>query len=134
MNANNTLFNAFKQHAGLTLKLKHDGSGMPTKIPGALLLAMTYIALNLINNHHAEGIPLATFLMVGFIAQCYVLFLRNKLVGLILFISILCNCFTLLLTFFAGIPAENLGLLIVSEYILVTAAIINVIKSETTHV
>lgn len=134
MQTQHTIFGALKAHTILALTLKHDGSGMPSKVPAAFVLAMLYITLNLINNHHAEGIPATTFLLVGFIAQCYVLFLRNKLIGLILFISILCNAFSLMLTALLSIPAENLGLMIVSEYILVTAAVVNVIKSETTPV
>lgn len=134
MNALSTFISAFIQHALLAFKLKHDGTGMPKEIPGALLLAMAYIALSLFNNRHAEGIDISTFIIVGFVSQCYVLFLRNKLIGLIMFISILCNSISLIMTTILGLALEDLGLFIVAEYIFVTAAIINVIKSETTAI
>jgi hypothetical protein len=129
-----TLFSAIFKHISLALQLKHDGTGLPKEVPGAFLLAIVYIMINLLNQHHADGIPVSTFVMIGFIAQCYVLFLRNNLIGLILLISIICNAFSLLLTYVMGIPAENLAIMIVSEYILVTAAVVNVITSETSHI
>jgi hypothetical protein len=128
------LLSAFIKHSLLALQLKHDGSGMPTELPGAFLIAALYTALTLVNSHLSEGITLTTTLMVMFIAQCYVLFLRNKLIGLIMLISIIMNAFTTILSVSTGIPMENLGLLIVSEYILVAAAVINVIKNETTAI
>lgn len=129
-----TLFSALFKHISLTLQLKHDGTGLPKEVPGAFLLAIAYIMMNLLNQHHADGIPASTFLMIGFIAQCYVLFLRNNLIGLILLISIISNAFSLFLTYVMGIPAENLAIMIVSEYILVTAAVVNVITRETSHI
>lgn len=134
MNALLTIFSAFFQHAILAFKLKHDGTGMPKEMPGAFLLALAYIALSLINNRHAEGIDMSTFIIVGFVSQCYVLFLRNKLIGLIIFISILCNSISLIMTTMLDLALEDLGLFIVAEYVFVTAAIINVIKSETTAI
>lgn len=134
MNALSIIFSAFFQHAILAFKLKHDGTGMPKEMPGAFLLALAYIALSLINNRHAEGIDMSTFIIVGFVSQCYVLFLRNKLIGLIIFISILCNSISLIMTTMLDLALEDLGLFIVAEYVFVTAAIINVIKSETTAI
>lgn len=128
------LLSAFVKHSLLALQLKHDGSGMPTELPGTLLIAALYTTLTLINSHLSEGITLTTTLMVMFIAQCYVLFLRNKLIGLIMLISIMMNALTIMLSCVTGIPTEQLGLLIVSEYILVTAAVVNVIKNETTAI
>jgi len=128
------LLSAFVKHSLLALKLKHDGSGMPNELPGSLLIAALYTTLTLINSHLSEGITLTTTLMVMFIAQCYVLFLRNKLIGLIMLISIMMNALTIMLSCVTGIPTEHLGLLIVSEYILVTAAVVNVIKNETTAI
>jgi len=124
------LFSALFTHVKLALSLSHDGSGMPKQIPGALLLAFGYITVNLLNQSSPDGIPISTFVMLGFIAQSYVMFLRNELIGLIMLISIICNGFTLVLTSI-GIPAEQLGLLVAAEYIFVTGAIVNVIKSVT---
>lgn len=128
------LFFALFTHIKLALSLSHDGSGMPKQIPGAFLLAIGYITVNLLNQYSPDGIPVSTFIMLGFIAQSYVMFLRNELIGLIMLISIICNGFTLLLTSILGIPAEQLGLLVAAEYIFVTGAIVNVIKRATTTI
>jgi hypothetical protein len=122
---------ALFHHASLAARLKHDGTGMPTELPAAMLLSILYMALSLVNSHHADGITLDTIIKVGFIAQCYVLFLRNQLVGLIIFISVLCNVLAFGLTTFADFPKENLFLLLIAEYIMVTAAILNVLKRVT---
>lgn len=134
MQQQNSLIKALIQHSRLALTLSHDGTGMPKQIAGAFLLAITYIALNLINQYQTEGIPVSTFIMLGFISQSYVMFLRNELIGLIMLISILFNSLTLFLTAGLGLPAEQLGLIVVAEYIVVTGAIVNVIKRETTTV
>lgn len=125
---------ALCMHVKLALTLSHDGSGMPKQIPAALLLAIGYITVNLLNHYSPDGIPISTFIMLGFIAQSYVMFLRNELIGLIMLISIICNGFTLILTSVLGIPAEQLGLLVAAEYIFVTGAIVNVIKRVTTTI
>lgn len=128
------LLTAFYSHIKLALTLNHDGKGMPQELPGAFLLALAYIAVNVFNHSSAEGIEAGTLIILGFIAQSYVIFLRNELIGLIMLISIICNSFTLLLTHAFGLPAEQLGLLVVAEYIFVTGAIVNVIKRATTTI
>ncbi len=125
------ILTAFLTHIKLALTLSHDGRGMPQEVPGAFILAMAYIAVNVLNHGHAEGVDIGTLIMLGFIAQSYVIFLRNELIGLIMLISVLCNGFTLLISHLAGIPVEQLGLLVVAEYIFVTGAIVNVIKRAT---
>lgn len=125
------LFAALFSHASLAVRLKHDGTGMPIELPAAMLLSIIYMALSLVNNHQADGITLETIIKIGFIAQCYVLFLRNQLVGLIMFISVLCNALAFGLTTFADFPKENLFILLIAEYMMVTAAILNVLKRVT---
>lgn len=129
-----SLLRAIFAHVKLALTLSHDGTGMPKQMSGAFLLAIAYLSVNLMNHYSAEGIPVNTFIMLGFITQSYVLFLRNELIGLIMLISIACNSFTLILTRLVGLPAEQLGLLIVAEYIFVMGAVVNVIKRETSTV
>lgn len=125
------LIAAFFYHASLAVRLKHDGSGMPKDMPAAMLLSLLFMTFSLINNQSAEGISLDTVIKVGFIAQCYVLFLRNQLIGLMLLISVLCNALAFALTHFIGLPKETLNLLLIAEYIMVTAAILNVLKKVT---
>jgi len=125
------LISAFFHHASLAVRLKHDGSGMPKDIPAAMMLSLLFMVFSLINNQSPEGISLDTLIKVGFIAQCYVLFLRNQLIGLMLLISVLCNALALGLSQFVGLPKEMLNLLLIAEYIMVTAAILNVLKKAT---
>jgi hypothetical protein len=117
-------------HTWLALRLKHDGTGMPTKLPAAFMLTAIYIALNLANKHLNGGINLETLLGLSFIAQFYLFGLRTKMVGLFIVISVFINTLTLAITALTGIPEQNLYVLLIVEYIMVFAAIVNIIKSE----
>lgn len=125
------LIKAIFVHAWLALRLKHDGTGMPAKLPAALMLVSLYIALNLANKHLNGGINLETVIGLSFIAQFYLFSLRTKLIGLFIMIGIFSNTLSLAITTLAGIPEQNLYMLLFMEYIMIFAALINVIKSET---
>jgi len=125
------LIAAFVHHASLAVRLKHDGAGMPKEMPAAFLLSVLFMVFSLVNNQQADGIALDTVIKVGFIAQCYLLFLRNQLIGLMMLISVMCNAMAFCLTHFMGMPKEFLNLLLIAEYIMVTAAILNVLKKAT---
>ncbi len=125
------LISALFTHAWLVFRLKHDGTGMPTKFPATLLLTTLYAVLILVNKHINDGINLETLIGLSFISQFYIFCLRNKLIGLIILISIVTNVLSLMLTTLAHIPEENLYLLLILEYIMVFAAIINIIRSHT---
>jgi hypothetical protein len=124
------LMNAFFKHAWFALSLKHDGTGLPTKLPAACMLIGLYIALNLANSHIGQGITLETLLGLSFIAQFYLFSLRTPLIGLFIVIGIITNALTLALTVLTNIPEQQLYLPIIMEYIMVFAAIINIIKHE----
>lgn len=125
------LITAILIHVWLALRLKHDGTGMPAKLPAALMLVSLYIALNLANKHLNGGINLETVIGLSFVTQFYLFGLRTKLIGLFIMISVFTNVLSLAITMLAGIPEQNLYLLLFMEYIMVFAAIVNVIKSET---
>ena len=118
-------------HIWLALSLRHNGAGMPTKLPAAFLLAALYVALNLANQHLHGGIDYETLLGLSFVTQFYLFGLRTKMIGLFIIISIFINALTLALIALAGVAEENLLLLTIVEYIMVFAALINIIKSET---
>jgi hypothetical protein len=120
------LIYAFFKHAWFALSLKHDGTGLPAKLPAASMLIGLYIALNLANRH----IGLETLLGLSFIAQFYLFSLRTPLIGLFIVIGIITNALTLALTVLTNIPEQNLYLPIILEYIMVFAAIVNIIKHE----
>ena len=124
------LITAILIHTWLALRLKHDGAGMPTKLPAALVLITLYVALNLANKHISGGINVETIIGLSFIAQFYLFGLRNKLIGLIILISVITNALSLGLSTLAGIPEEKLFMLLIMEFIMIFAAIVNVIKSE----
>jgi hypothetical protein len=124
------LISALWIHVWLALSLKHNGDGMPTKLPAAFLLAALYVALNLASKHLNGGINFETLLGLSFVAQFYLFGLRTKMIGLFIIISVFINALTLALSALAGIAEENLFMLIIIEYIMVFAALINIIKSE----
>ncbi len=124
------LITAIFTHSWLALRLKHDGTGMPTKLPAALMLTALYVALNLANKHLNGGINLETLLGLSFIAQFYLFGLRTKMIGLFIMISVFINALTLAITALTGIPEQDLYVLLIVEYIMVFAAIVNIIKSE----
>ena len=125
------LITAILIHVWLALRLKHDGTGMPARLPAALMLVSLYIVLNLANKHLNGGINLETAIGLSFVAQFYLFGLRTKLIGLFIMISVFTNAISLAITTLAGIPEQNLYMLLFTEYIMVFAAIVNVIKSET---
>ncbi len=125
------LITAILTHVWLALRLKHDGTGMPIKLPAALVLAALYIALNLANKLLNGGINLETVIGLSFVAQFYLFGLRTKLIGLFIMIGVFTNTLSLAITMLAGIPEQDLYMLLFMEYIMVFAAIVNVIKSET---
>ena len=118
-------------HIWLALSLRHNGDGMPKKLPAAFLLAVLYVALNLANKQLHGGIDYETLLGLSFVTQFYLFGLRTKMIGLFIIISIFINALTLALIALAGLAEENLLLLTIVEYIMVFAALINIIKSET---
>ncbi len=124
------LITAILTHTWLVLRLKHDGTGLPTKLPAACVLTILYIAFNLANSHIGQGITLETVLGLSFIAQFYLFSLRTPLIGLFIIIGIITNALTLALTVLTNIPEQQLYLPIIMEYIMVFAAIINIIKHE----
>jgi hypothetical protein len=122
---------ALFSHFGLVLRLKHDGKGMPTEIPAATMLIGVYALLGLINYSHEGSISYSALFGLCFVAQCYLFCLRDKLVGLIILISIFTNAITLILNMLIGASEQSWFVLTVMEYIMIFAAVINVIKSET---
>jgi hypothetical protein len=118
-------------HIWLALSLRHNGDGMPTKLPAAFLLAALYVALNLVNKHLNGGIDYETLLGLSFVTQFYLFGLRTKMIGLFIIISVFINALTLALIALTGATEENHLLLTIIEYIMVFAALINIIKSET---
>lgn len=121
---------ALLQHAWLAIRLKHDGDGMPTKIPAAAALVSLYVVLILIEKKAHQGITLETIIGLAFISQCYIFNLRNKVIGLIILIGIITNTVTITLTAFTNIAEQQLYIISLLEYIMVFFSIINVIKSN----
>jgi hypothetical protein len=115
-------------HAWLAVRFKHDGEGLPSHLPAALMLALLYIALNLANKNITEGINLETLIGLSFIAQFYLFGLRNKLIGLILLIGIICNAASLVTIYLTGYTPEKIMMISVMEYAMVFSAMVNVIK------
>jgi len=121
------LLNALLSHAWLAISLKHNGDGLPEKIPAAFMLAAMYIALSLANSHFRGDLNLHTFIGLSFIVQFYVFLLRDKVVGLILLVGVVMNAFTLVLSLFAGMSEMKLLLLSLMEFAMIFGAMINVI-------
>jgi len=124
------LIHALLMHAWLAFRLKHDGTGMPTKLPAAFVLISLYVAFNLTNKNINGGINLETIIGLSFISQFYLFCLRNKVIGLIILISVVTNALALILTTLTGIPEEKLFLLLIMEYLMIFAAIVNLIKNN----
>jgi hypothetical protein len=124
------LFKAMMMHAWLAIKLKHDGTGMPTHIPAALALISFYIGLSLINASVSNNIHAGTFVGLSFIAQFYVFGLRNKLIGLIIMIGIITNVLTFALGLFSKISEMQLLMLSLMELVMVFGALVNVIRAN----
>jgi hypothetical protein len=122
---------ALFSHFGLVLRLKHDGRGMPVHMPAAIALISIYALLGLINYSYEGNINYTALFGLCFVMQCYLFCLRNKLIGLIIVISILINSVTMVIDMIVGITEQGLFVLNIIEYIMIFAAIINVIRSET---
>jgi hypothetical protein len=125
------LINAMLAHAWLAIRLKHDGTGLPSNIPAALSLVVFYIALSLLNAGISGDIKIGSFLALSFIAQFYVFCLRDKLIGLIILIGVINNILSLLLSVLVGQSEANVVTLALIEFIMIFGAVINVIKSNT---
>jgi hypothetical protein len=117
-------------HARLVLTLRHNGAGMPKNLPAAAVLTLLYIALTLANKNLKDGIDLNTLVGLCFVAQFYLFGLRNEVMGLIILISIVNNALTLAATLLTGAPADEFVLLIIVEYVMIFAAVVNVIKAH----
>jgi hypothetical protein len=118
-------------HFSLVLRLKHDGRGMPENMPAAMALISIYALLGLINYSYEGNVNYSALFGLCFVAQCYLFCLRNKLIGLFIVISILINAMTVVIDILVGISDQSIFVLNIMEYIMIFAAIINVIKSET---
>lgn len=125
------LIDALFAHAWLALSLQHQGTGLPSKFPAALFLVSLYAGLTLANQHVAGGVDFQTVSGLIFVMMFYLFGLRNSIIGLILLISIINNSMALALILFAGIPSEELDLMMVMEYIMIFAGMINIIKCNT---
>ena len=121
---------ALFSHAWLAIRFKHDGEGLPTGFPAALALALLYVLLNATNKNITEGLDLETVLGLSFVAQCYLFGLRNKLIGLLILIGIICNAAALVAIYLTGYTPEKIMMISLIEYAMVFSAIINVIKSN----
>jgi hypothetical protein len=121
------LANALVRHAWLALSLRHDGSGMPKKVPAAFMLVAVYIALSLANGHISGDLSVQSFVAYSFILQFYIFFLRDKVVGLILMVGIITNAFSLALSPFAGMAEVKHLMLLIMEFAMIFGAIINII-------
>jgi hypothetical protein len=117
------------KHAWLAIRLKHNGAGMPTKIPAAAALVSLYIALTLANKSRQE-IDWQVIFGLCFVAQFYVFTLRNRLIGLIITIGIITNFTSFILSILTGIPPQQLLIVTLLEYVMIFCAMINVIKSN----
>ncbi len=124
------LVRALLSHVWLAIQLKHDGSGMPTRIPAASALMMTYMLLIILGKQAQSALTLELVLGLAFIAQVYVVNLRNKVVGLIILIGIIANALSLIASAIFGMGEQSLLIISVMEYIMIFFAIINLIKSS----
>ncbi len=124
------LINALLTHAWLAFSFRHNGEGLPSKLPAACLLVILYVCLTLANKHIMGGMDGKTIAGLFFVSQFYLFGLRNHFVGLIILISVVINALTLALTTLGGVPPEQLGMLMVMESLMIFAGIINVIKSS----
>jgi len=123
------LVNALLKHAWLALSLKHDGTGLPEKIPAAFMLVAMYIALSLANGSISGDVNVGSLIALSFIAQFYIFSLRNKVIGLILLIGVVTNVFSLALSAFAGMAELKHFMLTMMEFAMIFGAMINIISN-----
>lgn len=122
------LLRALITHTWFAMTLRHNGEGMPTKLPGAIALVSLYIALLLINIHIQQTFSLESLIGLLFIAQIYVFSLRNRVIGLIILIGVIANASLLAVHLLTGIPQQQLYAITIMEYAMVFSAVLNVIK------
>jgi hypothetical protein len=122
------LLHALMTHAWLAITFRHNGEGMPTKLPGALALVSLYIALILTNIHIQQTFNIESLIGLLFIAQIYLFSLRNRVIGLIIMIGVIGNALMLFAHLLTGIPQQQLYAVTIMEYAMVFSAILNVIK------
>jgi hypothetical protein len=122
---------AMLKHAWLVLRLRHDGAGMPEKIPAAMMLAATYVLLSLANARLHGSLNSHAIMGLCFVAQIYVFSLRQKLIGLIIMIGIVANAFTLVMDLLSVTSQEKVLMVTLMELVMILGAVINVIKKES---
>lgn len=122
------LLHALITHAWFAITFRHNGEGMPTKLPGAITLVSLYIVLILTNIHIQQTFSIESLVGLLFIAQIYVFSLRNRVIGLIILIGVIANALMLGVHFLTGIPEQQLFAITVMEYAMVFSAVLNVIK------
>lgn len=121
---------AFLTHLWLALRLKHDGTGLPVRFAGAFLLILIYSVLVILNKYVQSELDMGSILALCFIAQFYLFSLRNTLIGLVVVIGIVINLFAASISILSDISPLQASLLAIMEYIMVFAALINVIKKH----
>lgn len=124
------LIDGLFQHAFYVMKLKHDGSGLPTKLSSALIFFSLYGLLVLANNWSAGTVDIGMCFSLVFIALVYTVVLRNQITGLIILIGITSNLLSLLLSQFGALVEWQQLMLSMLEYVMVFGALTNVIKSH----
>ena len=122
------LLRALFTHAWFAITFRHNGEGMPTKLPGAITLVSLYIAFILANIHIQQTFSVESLIALLFIAQIYVFSLRNRVIGLIIMIGMISNALMLAAHLLTGIPQQQLYAITIMEYAMVFSAILNVIK------
>lgn len=122
------LLHALITHAWFAVTFRHNGDGMPTKLPGALALVSLYIVLILTNIHIQQTFSIENLIGLLFIAQMYVFILRNRVIGLIILIGVIANALMLTTHMLTGIPEQQLYAITIMEYAMVFSAVLNVLK------
>jgi len=124
---------AILNHAWLALSLRHDGTGLPQKLPAAFMLAALYIALSLANSHLRGDFNYHSIIGLSFVAQIYIFLLRDKVVGLILLIGAISNAFSFTLAVFSNTSELAQILLSLMEFVMIFGAMINIILNLERH-
>jgi hypothetical protein len=115
---------AILKHAVLAMQLEHDGSGLPVKFSGALLLVSVYSALTLATSANVSD----DLLGLSFIVVIYLFVLRSQVIGLIILIGIITSTIAFILGLFGELSPLHLVMLTILEYLLVFGALVNAIK------
>lgn len=106
------------------MQLEHDGSGLPVKFSGALLLVSVYSALTLATSANVSD----DLLGLSFIVVIYLFVLRSQVIGLIILIGIITSTIAFILGLFGELSPLHLVMLTILEYLLVFGALVNAIK------